>query len=127
RRVAIQSADMISAVENCTYAKDYPICGDPDVSFYLFFKEIKKYATVILSGEGADELFGGYLHYYLDRIYPGIVINSDCYQSLLKDEYQEQFNLKKQHVDEYLNCVNDYPVTSSDSDAEKEFKQRIYS
>ncbi|MDK2820284.1 MAG: hypothetical protein PWP31_249 [Clostridia bacterium] len=34
--------------------------ADVDSSLYLFSKEIKKEATVALSGEAADEIFGGY-------------------------------------------------------------------
>ncbi|MCX4751402.1 asparagine synthase (glutamine-hydrolyzing) [Kitasatospora sp. NBC_01287] len=34
--------------------------GDMDTSLYLLFKEIRKHSTVALSGESADEVFGGY-------------------------------------------------------------------
>ena len=41
-------------------ARDLPGMADIDVSLYMFCREIKKDATVALSGEAADEVFGGY-------------------------------------------------------------------
>ena len=42
-------------------AKDLPTgFGDADNSLYLLFAEIRKTSTVALSGESADEVFGGY-------------------------------------------------------------------
>ena len=41
-------------------AADLPGMADIDSSLYLFAKEVRKYATVALSGECADEVFGGY-------------------------------------------------------------------
>ena len=34
--------------------------GDMWVSIYLLFREISQQSTVALSGEAADEVFGGY-------------------------------------------------------------------
>ena len=42
-------------------ARDSPIgVGDMDTSLYLLFGEIRRHSTVALSGEAADEVFGGY-------------------------------------------------------------------
>ncbi|MCL6626846.1 asparagine synthase (glutamine-hydrolyzing) [Alicyclobacillus shizuokensis] len=41
-------------------ARDLPGMYDIDTSLYLFCKAIKQDATVALSGEAADEVFGGY-------------------------------------------------------------------
>lgn len=42
-------------------ARDSPIgVGDMDTSLYLLFGEIREHSTVALSGEAADEVFGGY-------------------------------------------------------------------
>ena len=46
------------------YARDLPGMADVDSSLYLFCKEIKKHHTVALSGECADEIFGGYPWYH---------------------------------------------------------------
>lgn len=42
-------------------ARDLPFdLGDGDTSLYLLFKAVREQATVALSGESADEVFGGY-------------------------------------------------------------------
>ncbi|MEV0681971.1 asparagine synthase (glutamine-hydrolyzing) [Actinosynnema sp. NPDC050436] len=48
-------------------ARDIPAgMGDMDVSLYLLFKAVRAQSTVALSGESADEVFGGY-RWFHDR------------------------------------------------------------
>jgi asparagine synthase (glutamine-hydrolysing) len=45
-------------------AHDLPTIGQIETSLYLLFKTMKQNATVALSGESADEVFGGYPWFY---------------------------------------------------------------
>lgn len=58
--VILDSEDVAEALLAAVEARDLPGMADVDSSLLLFCKEIKKHATVALSGECADEIFGGY-------------------------------------------------------------------
>lgn len=52
--------ELVDSLKTVVYARDLPGMADVDGSLYLFCREIKKEATVAISGEAADEIFGGY-------------------------------------------------------------------
>ncbi|MBW5447816.1 asparagine synthase (glutamine-hydrolyzing) [Cohnella sp. CFH 77786] len=58
--VQFDTPELVEALEAAVLAKDLPGMADIDASLYLFCREIKKNATVAISGEAADEIFGGY-------------------------------------------------------------------
>ena len=60
--------DLAGAIENAAYYSDEPTADAGAVPLWFLSKATKEHVTVVLSGEGADELFGGYLTYRADRI-----------------------------------------------------------
>ncbi|WP_432015025.1 asparagine synthase (glutamine-hydrolyzing) [Streptomyces cucumeris] len=64
-------------------ARDSPIgVGDMDTSLYLLFGEIRRHSTVALSGEAADEVFGGYPWFHSPkalaaRTFPWLLVTGD--------------------------------------------------
>lgn len=54
---------LINALEDATIARDLPGMADVDFSLLAFCREIRKDVKVALSGECADEIFGGYPWY----------------------------------------------------------------
>ena len=66
--VTIDNYDLYSSLTKAVDARDLPGMADVDSSLLLFCRQIRKNFTVGLSGECADELFGGYPWYHNEKI-----------------------------------------------------------
>ncbi len=55
--------ELVECLEEATEARDLPGMADVDFSLLAFCRRIKEHVTVALSGECADEIFGGYPWY----------------------------------------------------------------
>ncbi len=60
--------DSVKYLPQIIYQSDEPIADPTIIPIYLLSKYAKKYSTVILTGEGADELFAGYPQYKFMKI-----------------------------------------------------------
>jgi asparagine synthase (glutamine-hydrolysing) len=61
------SLDLPAAIEELAYYSDEPFADAGALPVWFLSALSRKHVTVALSGEGADELFGGYLTYAADR------------------------------------------------------------
>jgi len=55
--------ELVGHIAHATHARDLPGMADVDTSLLVFCSHIKKHVKVALSGECADEIFGGYPWY----------------------------------------------------------------
>jgi len=67
-QVLIDGEQLAEALPAAVRARDLPGMADIDASLLLFCREIKRGATVALSGECADEIFGGYPWFHREDI-----------------------------------------------------------
>ncbi|RAJ59930.1 asparagine synthase (glutamine-hydrolysing) [Streptomyces sp. Amel2xB2] len=114
-------------------ARDLPVgLGDRDNSLYLLFKAVREHSTVALSGESADEVFGGYPWFHDERreadIFPwmgGGGIRLDFSASLSPDvagRLQVDTYLK----DGYATAVSKTPLKDGETGLEKRMRQVCY-
>lgn len=59
----LSADDLFAVLEESTIARDLPGMADVDFSLLAFCKQIRDHVKVALSGECADEIFGGYPWY----------------------------------------------------------------
>ena len=109
-------------------ARDLPGMADIDSSLLWFSKKISKDYKVILSGECADEIFGGYPWFYRNE-----VLNRECFpwldniesrNNLLKQELQKKLNLKEFLNTQYENIIKEVPKTKNNE--EYKYKKLFY-
>jgi asparagine synthase (glutamine-hydrolysing) len=60
--------ELQSAIEDFAYYSDEPSADAGALPVWFLSRMTRRHVTVALSGEGADELFGGYLTYVADRM-----------------------------------------------------------
>ena len=109
-------------------ARDLPGMADIDSSLLWFSKQIRKKHKVILSGECADEIFGGYPWFYREEIknreYFPWLDSIDSRSKLLKKDLQEKLKLKEFMRIQYDNILKEVPITKNKK--EQQYKNLFY-
>ncbi len=126
--VIIDNQLLADALYDSVEARDLPGYVDVDASLLLFCREIKRDYTVALSGECADELFGGYPWYFNRDI-----LFEDCFPWSRSQRIRRSI-LKKgvlPHGEEYvrgryLDTVGAAPKLPSDSEEDARMREMFY-
>lgn len=128
REVILDNKALVDALYNSVEARDLPGYVDVDSSLLLFCKEIKQNYTVALSGECADELFGGYPWYHdknilFDDCFPWSK-SQDVRRFILKDGILK--NGEEYVRQRYLDTINLAPKLKSDSETDRRMREMFF-
>lgn len=87
-RIFVESSRLYPALLDCVRAMAEPMVSHDAVAFYLLSEEVARHVTVVQSGQGADEVFGGY-HWYPPLLESRAPV--DDYSRVFFDRSHERF------------------------------------
>ncbi len=122
--IILDTPELAKYLEDAMIARDFPGMADVDSSMLLFCKNIKKYATVALSGECSDEIFAGYPWFFREdtlnsNTFPWSIATSER-QELLNKNISNKINLKDYIDYRYNQSISNIKFDKSDSSQTKE-------
>ena len=129
KNVVLNHKDLVLALKDSTLARDLPGMADIDSSLLLFCKEIRKNFVVSLSGECADEIFGGYPWYTNEEM-----LNAKTFpwsravgmrKSILNEKIKK-FNIEECAQYEYLKTLKEVPHFENEDKKNYRMKEMFY-
>jgi asparagine synthase (glutamine-hydrolysing) len=115
-------------------ARDIPVgLGDMDTSLYLLCKAIRERSTVALSGESADEIFGGYKQFHDPAVqrahaFPWLAISMQPFgaaDSMLNEDVRSTLDLPGYRRERYESAIAE--VEHLEYETDLEYRMRISS
>ncbi len=130
RGCVIDNQMLFDYLEAATAARDFPGMADIDSSLLWFSEKVKENVTVGLSGECADEIFGGYPWFHDEDAIQGDIFPwmraVDERQSLLRPELQKKLALKEYVKERYQSTVQETPLLDGESELEAKRRALFY-
>ena len=128
-RTILTPENLLAALEDATIARDLPGMADVDFSLLAFCREIRPHVKVALSGECADEIFGGY-PWYRDpeiRAMEGFpwAQNLDFRCQMLNPSLACRINGRDLVMDAYRDTCRNSDILPGTSEIEKRMKEMV--
>jgi asparagine synthase (glutamine-hydrolysing) len=128
--VVFDTPELVGSLFEAVDARDMPGMADIDGSLFLFCREIRKGATVALSGEAADEVFGGYPWFFRRdaleaRTFPWS-LSLDQRMALMSPELAETTKAAEYVAERYHEALAEVPKLSGETPEQETMRKMSY-
>jgi len=128
--VLLDSPELAAALKDAVIARDLPGMADVDSSLLLFSRRIKENATVAISGECADEVFGGYPWFRrrdaLEASTFPWSLQSGLRRRVISDELAAAISLDEYLDRRYREALAEVPRYAGDTPSEARIREIFY-
>lgn len=116
KSVVINTNTIFDYLKTAVILRDSPGMTDIDSSMLYLAKEISKKHSCGLSGECADELFGGYPWFKAYKTIDNFpwIRNIEFRESLIRKDLKDKLNIKSYLKDEFTKAIEQAPVDKDD-------------
>lgn len=124
------NADLYDYLFQAVDARDLPCMADVESSMLYFCKQVARHHKVTLTGECADEIFGGYPWFHKKECFEANIfpwsMDFTPRTELLRDEMLELLPLREYAEKAYQNTISQCPILPEDSPQEKRRREISY-
>jgi len=126
--IMLDAAELTAAAHVPMRAHDQPVAGDLYTSMYLLFRGLRERSTVALSGESADEVFGGYHWYHVPALLaaPDFPWAGGSWTRVLRPEVAAQVRLEDRAAQRYADAQAEVPRLAGEDAAGQRIREVLY-
>ncbi len=122
--------DQTNCLKGSVDARDLPAMADIDSSILFFCSKVRQYNKVALTGECADEIFGGYPWFHKKDCFEANTfpwtMDLDARKVLLKDDFIEYLDMEDYVAKTYEKSVAETPRLAEDTPHEARRREIAY-
>ena len=132
----VVTPDLVETIDELVWHFDEPFSDPSSMPTYMVSKMARDYVTVVLSGDGGDELFAGYTRYSIDQKRSGFGNLPKALREGLMQPISEAlphgtrgknylYNTSLDAIDRYIDSVSQFGKLKKNSLYSEKFKEKL--
>lgn len=132
----VVTPDLVETIDELVWHFDEPFSDPSAMPTYMVAKMASEYVTVVLSGDGGDELFAGYTRYLIDKKRSGLGSLPKALRQGLMQPISEAlphgargknflYNTSLDSIDRYIDSVSQFGRLKKSSLYSEKFKEKL--